>query len=102
MTMNPNQSIEDSPPLLYKLRELLLQNKGTNLISGIDLVVEQIEDKNIIATERLSNGSRTYKELMGGAGTLGDFTIWNLNQEICNSLNKELDTIFESLWDIFK
>jgi hypothetical protein len=100
--MNPEESIKNALPLLNRLKELLLKNKGRDLIAGIELVITQIQDENLSTIESLSNASRTYKGLMGGAGTLGDFVIWNPDPEICQSLNNELEMIFGLLWNIFK
>jgi hypothetical protein len=100
--MNPDQSIESALPLLCELRRLLLQHKGKNLASGVEHVVDIIQDENILVTKKFSDAARAYRGLMRGPGTLGDFVIWNSNPEICKSLNNDLEIIFKSLWDIFQ
>jgi hypothetical protein len=87
---------------LISLRHLLLEQRGGQFLPGIDAILRLLQNADSASQETLDQARSIFKTLMGGMGTLGDFVIWNGNQQESSELNAQLGNLLKKLGDYFQ
>ncbi|MCW5300529.1 hypothetical protein DXT88_20370 [Herbaspirillum lusitanum] len=100
--MNIKSRISASGALLARLKILLLENRGHVYLPGIDNMLTQLTVIETDEVQRIERARATFKGMLGGAGTLGDFMIWTTNQTTTDTLNAELNQIISNLWGLLE
>ncbi len=90
---NDQNKIIEIENLLKNLRKLLSEHRGKNHIAGINLAISEISNIDANPEQRLHATRLTFRTMMAGMGTLGDFVIWNENECKQVALNEELNNV---------
>lgn len=84
---------------LEQLKSLLEENRGDSLVIGLRYAIQDLADLDVPTDERITRARSIFKGMMGGAGTLGDFVIWDEREDRRNALNQQFDELLQELWD---
>lgn len=97
--MNPQEDeiIQD----LISLRRLLLEQRGGQFLPGVDAVLRLFQNEKVISPATFDQARSIFKTSMGGMGTLGDFVIWNGNQQESSGLNIQLSNLLKRIGNYF-
>lgn len=93
-----NKKIKEIESLLQGLTLLLQQHDGENYISGVLTVQDLLSNSASDSEGSIAEAGRAFRRIYGGAGTLGDFSIWDSNESSRVALNKELSELISKLW----
>jgi len=86
--------------LCDRLLVILVENKGQSHLPGVRSIMNSLSDEKFDIRERIEKSRSIFKTMMGGAGTLGDFVIWDNNEDRRLLLNQELDSVLSGIWEL--
>jgi hypothetical protein len=97
--MNSSQNIEEIKSLFECLQKVLEEHRGSNHVAGVRSAIHGLSNCGTMPNEQIHHAKLIFRSMMGGAGTLGDFVIWDDNEAKRASLNNELNELLTKLWD---
>jgi hypothetical protein len=97
--MNNEHEIETIRVMFEHLKTMLEENHGSNHLVGVQSAIHVLSNLEVLPSERIRITKSILKSMMGGMGTLGDFVIWDENEERRSSLNHELNELLAGLWN---
>lgn len=90
--------------LLGDLRQILVEEHGTNWVRGVDACLDQLPKTHSAGKAdllaQLQIVASTYRSMMRGYGSFSDFFIWREDFEERVRANERLDRIRQELWKI--
>lgn len=90
--------IANAKILLQRLHDMVTQYGGRNYSLGISDMIDGLSHPDQAAADRMAYARITFKSMMGGMGTLGDFVTWHPDDQIRAALNREMTELTGNLW----
>ena len=95
-----DQQLERLRYLFEEYLRLLEENSGHNFTRAVRGILGILYDESCSIDNRIEEARQTFRSMIGGPGTLGDFAIWHKDIDIQLKLNQYLNKIEDEIWEL--